>query len=60
MILTMILIVFNLIYAGRALERMITTPDRRTWMDWLEFGFFLFMGLYLMVAMVGQASGVVQ
>ncbi len=60
MILTMILIVFNLIYAGRALERMITTPDGRTWMDWLEFGFWLFMGLYLMVAMVGQASGVVQ
>ena len=56
----MILIVFNLIYAGRALERMITTPDGRTWMDWLEFGFWLFMGLYLMVAMVGQASGVVQ
>ena len=60
MILTMILIVFNLIYADRALERMITTPDCDTWIDWLGFGLCLFMGPYLMVTMVYQASGVVQ
>jgi hypothetical protein len=52
----MILIVFNLVYAGRAIERMIIKPDCRTWMDWLEFGFFLFMGVTFIITIIGMAA----
>lgn len=52
-----ILTVLALVYSGRALERIIDKPKSRTWMDWVEFGFFLCMGVSNLLACIGKAAG---
>ena len=57
MLLTVILAVVNIFWAGFTLSKIILPEDPdNTWLDWLSFLFFLGMGIYFMVAMIGEAA----
>lgn len=53
MLLLVVLIVLNLVYTGRVIERMVE-PTSRNFSEWIGVIFHFSMGIFFILALIGR------